>query len=237
MRSLSKARLSAIREVLKGIGILALVVVPACYAGLMAPQADSVNLGASRQIQGESSGRQDGGSAASQPAQPVQPAQPALVGLPVLRSVPLIRINAPVAPDLPLQPRAVEQALLTQVNADRMAYGMNPVEYDPALLPLARARAADQLSRASLSHLDSVGTLAFAGLLSEAQLKFSRAGENLARLSDGPEVPGAAERALMNSPTHRRNILEPSFNRLAVGTTDPRDGKIALAQLFRAVDE
>src|SRR5947199_174985 len=41
------------------------------------------------------------------------------------------------------------------------------------------------------------------------------------------------ERALMNSPTHRANILEPIFQDAAIGESRDGDG-IAFAQIFRA---
>jgi uncharacterized protein YkwD len=40
------------------------------------------------------------------------------------------------------------------------------------------------------------------------------AGENL---SKGVDTPENIHRALMNSPTHRKNILDPRFNRVGVG--------------------
>ena len=41
------------------------------------------------------------------------------------------------------------------------------------------------------------------------------------------------EAALMNSPLHRKNILEPRFTRLAVGAVRGPDGKLIYAQIFR----
>jgi uncharacterized protein YkwD len=38
----------------------------------------------------------------------------------------------------------------------------------------------------------------------------------------------------MNSPTHRANILEPTFDRLAVGATTDSSGRIIFAQIFCA---
>ena len=43
------------------------------------------------------------------------------------------------------------------------------------------------------------------------------AGENLAK---GIDTPTNIHRALMDSPTHRKNILDPRFNRLGVGCYD-----------------
>ena len=43
--------------------------------------------------------------------------------------------------------------------------------------------------------------------------------------------------ALMNSPTHRANILEPTFNRLAIGSAIGPDGRLAFAEIFRTASE
>jgi uncharacterized protein YkwD len=40
----------------------------------------------------------------------------------------------------------------------------------------------------------------------------------------------------MNSPTHRATILEPSYDRLAVGAATGQNQPLALAEIFRAVD-
>ena len=137
----------------------------------------------------------------------------------------------------PLDPIAqIEQALLDQVNADRAAHGLAPLQADPEVTAIARTRAAAQLSAPSLTHYDASGKVAIQGLLAGANTTYSLAGENLARLrAEDAEAAAQAEVALMNSPTHRKNILEPRFNRLAVGLVRAPDGRLIFAQIFRAV--
>jgi uncharacterized protein YkwD len=131
-------------------------------------------------------------------------------------------------------PNTEEQALLDQTNADRARFGLSPVAFDPPALKVARLRAAAQTSDSALSHYNSLGELAFIGLLADAGVGYTLAGENLARAETASPgvVPRLAE-ALMNSPLHRANILEPSFNRLAVGAASGSDGGIAFAEIFR----
>src|SRR5688572_3441451 len=123
-------------------------------------------------------------------------------------------------------PERFEAALLARVNADRAAHGLRAVEFDPELLPAARARAAARAPGEGLTHEEragkSAGELAFQRLLKEAGVRYSAAGENLARPrvaadSDAVRVAEAAERALMASAAHRQNILDPAFDRVAVG--------------------
>jgi uncharacterized protein YkwD len=135
--------------------------------------------------------------------------------------------------DTVLVPTETELAFLGMVNADRAANGLLPLEFDPSLLGIARIRAAAQ-SGGPLSHVDALGQLAFVSLLASWEVPYTLAGENLARHSRrGATVVEALERALMNSPSHRANILEPVFQRIAIGEASEGDG-VAFAQIFRA---
>jgi uncharacterized protein YkwD len=135
--------------------------------------------------------------------------------------------------DTVLAPTDAEAAFLALVNADRAANGLPPLDYDPSLLGIARIRASAQQG-GPLSHLDGLGQLAFVSLLANWEVPYILAGENLARHNrNSSSVVEALERALMNSPTHRANILEPTFQVLAVGEAREGDG-IAFAQIFRA---
>jgi uncharacterized protein YkwD len=131
-----------------------------------------------------------------------------------------------------------EQALLDMTNADRASNGLPPVVFDPASLQVARVRAAAQIPDGPLSHYNSLGEVAFVGLLADAGVQYTLAGENLARAStQGQTIVAQLNDALMNSPTHRANILEPSFNRLAVGAATGPDGRLVFAEIFRTANE
>jgi uncharacterized protein YkwD len=128
-----------------------------------------------------------------------------------------------------------EDALLVLVNAARAENGFEPVEFDPYMLEIARVRAADQLpAGVALSHVDALGQLIFLNMLAEARVPYTLAGENLARGTDGADVVERLHAALMNSPGHRANVLDPAFTRLAVGAAGNGSGRIAFAQIFRA---
>jgi len=146
---------------------------------------------------------------------------------------------APADAMLPGDPSAallfsVEQAMLDLTNADRVANGLDPLEFDPETLTIARARAASQLGTPALTHYDANGDLAFVHLLADAHLGYQLAGENLARAgaADGT-VTGRVEQALMKSPTHRRNILERTFTRVAIGSATDGQGQITIAEVCR----
>jgi uncharacterized protein YkwD len=126
-----------------------------------------------------------------------------------------------------------EGTLLDLTNADRIAHWLDPLDFDADALGVARQRAETQLGLASLSHDDADGPLAFVRLLADANISYGVAGENLAR---GPLDPGVIQRieqALMESPAHRKNILEPRFKHLAVGAATDSTGEITFAELYR----
>jgi uncharacterized protein YkwD len=129
---------------------------------------------------------------------------------------------------------SAEQALVDLTNADRSANGVDALSLDVQMLPIARERAETQLGDQSLSHYDGNGQLIFAEMLNHAGVLYSLAGENLARAAaDDTGVTERVEQALMQSPLHRKNILERSFKRVAIGAAIARDGQIAFAELYR----
>ncbi len=166
--------------------------------------------------------------------------QPALLGV-LLAAATLLLPTHPAAavsaaPGDPRQisPEAAEQALVDLTNADRQAAGLAPLTLDPETLAIARDRARTQLGPQNLTHYDPSGQLIFVDRLRDSQVPFKLAGENLARAAvDDTAVTTRVERALMQSPTHRKNILEPTFKRLAIGAAVDANGQIAFAELYR----
>ncbi len=138
------------------------------------------------------------------------------------------------APTFPME-TGPESAMVDLTNADRAGNGLAALSFDPSLLDIARQRAAAQLNSSPLSHYDASGQLAFVGLLANASVDYTLAGENLARTTGSdPATLARVEQALMNSPTHRKNILEPSFNEVAIGVESDSSGRVAFAEIYRA---
>jgi uncharacterized protein YkwD len=128
-----------------------------------------------------------------------------------------------------------EQALLDLLNADRAQNGLPPLDFDPDTLSIARRRASTQLQLPNLSHYDDTGQLAFVRFLTDAELQYQLAGENLARAegANDPTIAQRIEQALMGSPNHRHNILERNFTLVAIGAATDSLDRIAFAEIFR----
>ncbi len=139
-------------------------------------------------------------------------------------------------PTIPAVLTEIERSLFDATNRDRISTGLPELTVDPTLIPIARLRAGDQVSRTVLSHLDDSGALGFVRLIQHARIPYAHAGENLVRLTVALPLDTAgtrAESALMQSATHRANILDPRYGRLAVGLATDATGRLVFAQLFR----
>lgn len=120
-----------------------------------------------------------------------------------------------------------EAELIDLVNEERVERGLQPLTFDPALVPIARAHSEEMLELGYFAHVSpNTGTLG--DRLNAAGYEYMSAGENLAY---APNVR-VAHRGLMQSDGHRENLLEPSFERIGVGILEAPDGTIMVTQLF-----
>jgi len=110
---------------------------------------------------------------------------------------------------------AAEAQMLVLVNEERAKVGAPPLMVDQALVRSARAHSTDMWERQYFAHENPDGESPF-DRMQEAGAKFLLAGENLAL---APTVR-LAHTGLMNSPGHRRNILDPTFRRVGIGIID-----------------
>ncbi len=108
-----------------------------------------------------------------------------------------------------------EAAMLRLVNLERRKIGLTDLVPDEELTVVARAHAADMLSRGYFSHYTPEGLTPF-DRLEKAGIFYQYAGENLAF---APAVEIAMD-GLMKSQGHKENILSPNFNKAGIGILD-----------------
>ena len=108
--------------------------------------------------------------------------------------------------------RQAEQRMLELVNEERLQRGLAPLTVDPTLMAVACAHSTDMWERGYSGHVNPDGEDPF-DRMRAGGVDFLAAGENLA-LAPTTE---RAHRGLMNSPGHRRNILDPAFTRVGIG--------------------
>ncbi|HEY3375717.1 MAG TPA: stalk domain-containing protein [Candidatus Aquicultor sp.] len=110
-----------------------------------------------------------------------------------------------------------EQTMLNLVNKERRANGLNPLEIDPKLELMARRYSQEMIDHNFFSHTSPVsGQLLDRVTAAGVEDGWLLAGENLA---GAPTVEAAFE-GLMNSPSHKENMLEPKYTHAGIGVVD-----------------
>ncbi len=124
--------------------------------------------------------------------------------------------------------RSAEAGLiLSDINAARRANGLAPLALDQRLCSLAVSHARDMLLRRYVSHTTPDGDSPFDRMHS-AGYEFSYAGENIALNADR----ASAERALMASEPHRRNILDPHYAHVGIAAVATDGSELMVVQEF-----
>jgi len=103
--------------------------------------------------------------------------------------------------------------LATLTNEDRTDAGVSPLVEDAQLARAAQMKADDMAARGYFAHVDPEGRQPW-HWFEKAGYDYTYAGENLAvNFSDSEDV----EKAWMNSPTHRANIVKGQYTRVGFG--------------------
>ena len=129
------------------------------------------------------------------------------------------------------------------VNRDRQAAGLSPVQWDETAARAAQAHAEEMATYVYLSHWNLAGygpehRYSFAGgrdaVRENVYSYYQRysTGEGIP-IQDWKAIVEQAEQALMDSPGHRDNILQPSHTHVGIGIGyNPAQGEIRIAQEF-----
>jgi uncharacterized protein YkwD len=118
-------------------------------------------------------------------------------------------------------------AILGDMNAARRAIGLAPLALDERLSGIARSHARDMLLRRYVSHTTPDGESPY-DRMRDAGYAFSYAGENIALNADRV----SAERALMASEPHRRNILDPHYGHVGIAAVATDGAELMVVQEF-----
>lgn len=110
---------------------------------------------------------------------------------------------------------AVVAAILAELaNADREEHGLEKLAINPSLVAVAQAKANDMATKSYFAHTSPEGIDPWYWFKKEGYA-YAYAGENLAvHFSDSGDV----ERAWMDSPTHRDNIMANRYTEIGIAT-------------------
>ena len=122
---------------------------------------------------------------------------------------------------------ALELQMLELVNRDRAAEGLAPLRWNGRAAAIARAHSRDMAIHEFFDHASPTTGLArdrfFAARLMTAAL-----GENLARSASIEQ----AHQKLLQSPSHRQNIMSPIFAEVGIGIVRTAEGELFITQNF-----
>ena len=110
---------------------------------------------------------------------------------------------------------ASEKNMLEMVNAERAKVGVKALVWDEDRAIVGRNHSEDMFERGYFSHYSPEGK-DVGDRLMDAGISYNVAGENLAL---APTLQRAHD-GLINSPGHKRNILDPAFNKVGIGVID-----------------
>ena len=118
----------------------------------------------------------------------------------------------PTPDHVPQFDAAGESQLVDLINRSRAQQGLPPYSVDSRLTAAARKHTELMVENGELSH-QFAGEAALDIRFSNASLSSDREGENI----DLNQTISGAHDALMRSPPHRANVLDPDFNAIGVG--------------------
>jgi len=110
---------------------------------------------------------------------------------------------------------ADEQKMLDLVNAERKKAGVEPLQIDMRLVEISRKKSQDMIDNHYFDHTSPTYGTPFDALKANG-ISYGYAGENIA----GAPTVDRAHSALMASPGHKANILNPNYNYIGIGIVD-----------------
>jgi uncharacterized protein YkwD len=148
------------------------------------------------------------------------------------RHVPYMDDSGPRKSDRPLyEVEQLEQQCLEQINRQREARGIPTLKLSQELLPLARYYSWRMAEEKFFAHKDPEGRTV-KERVSEYGIRWQILGENLA-YSNGYVNPVAASmHGWMDSPGHRKNILDSAYNYTAIGVWISENGTVYFTEIF-----
>ncbi|MET9463790.1 CAP domain-containing protein [Streptomyces sp. NPDC006544] len=244
-----KHRKKTHRKIAVAVGALAIVGVPTAAMACLGPQDSGPARAAEtrhegRYWQGAPTGGPGSQSPVETPAQtddapdaaPVEPAEPP--AQPVAGTTPPAMpqepqepqepqpaeppagpaaSTGPAAPEASQAPTGAQAEVLALVNTERAAAGCPALTVNAKLTKAAQDHSADMAAHSNMSHTGSDGSDP-GQRITRAGYEWRTYGENVAY---GYSTPAKVMEGWMNSPGHKRNILDCSYKEIGIGLAQP----------------
>ncbi|MCA0969762.1 SafA/ExsA family spore coat assembly protein [Halobacillus litoralis] len=119
------------------------------------------------------------------------------------------RVTIPLKPNI----KSVEQQVIDLTNQERAKQGLSPLKGNWQLSRVARYKSRDMRDKNYFSHQSPTYGSPFE-MMRSFNISYRRAAENIAA---GQRTPQEVVNGWMNSPGHRKNILDPNVRQIGVG--------------------
>ncbi len=127
---------------------------------------------------------------------------------------------------------ADEDEIFALVNVERQKDKLNPLIFDNQLAEIARDYSRQMAEENFFDHFDPNGADVVIRAKRAGLKRWSKIGENLFSVENLRSFDAFAVKNWMESPTHRRNILDADFNTAGVGIFESEDGEIFITEVF-----
>jgi len=134
------------------------------------------------------------------------------------------KINIPSIDDV----KALEQKVIDLVNQQRANNGLPALKANWEVSRVARYKSQDMIDKKYFDHQSPTYGSPF-NMMETFGIRFSAAGENIAY---GQRTPQDVMNSWMNSPGHRSNILNATYNQIGVGVAKAANGTFYWTQMF-----
>lgn len=123
-----------------------------------------------------------------------------------------------------------EQEVFDLINRQREKSGRASLDWNDDLAKVARAYSRRMAAEGFFDHYDGAGATV---IERAAKVRgWSRIGENLFVVDTTVDVPRIALRGWLSSPTHKANMLDPSWTATGIGIARSSSGDIYITEIF-----
>lgn len=124
--------------------------------------------------------------------------------------------------------KTLEQQVIELVNQQRAYSGLPALKCNWEVCRVARYKSQDMIDKQYFAHQSPTYGSPF-NMMESFGIRFSAGGENIAY---GQKTPQDVMNSWMNSPGHRSNILNPTYNQIGVGVAKASNGTFYWTQMF-----
>lgn len=160
---------------------------------------------------------------------PAEPSKPTEQPAPATNAETTTKATAPIATAVPsAEYGTMEQQVVALVNKERAANGLAELNVNYSLAGVAETKAEDLRDQNYFAHQSPTYGSPFE-MMEQFSIRFSTAGENLAR---GQRTPEEVVEDWMESPGHKANILNSDYTEIGVGYVKANNGYAYWVQHF-----